>query len=59
MPSDASQNLDDSPFQDFVTALCKLTSKVVGMQSDGSTLMEWDDSLSPVRFLLAAHAVSK
>ncbi|KAG1824868.1 uncharacterized protein BJ212DRAFT_1566454 [Suillus subaureus] len=45
---DASKNLEDSAFQDFVTALCKLSSEMVGMQSDSSTLMESDDSLSPV-----------
>lgn len=45
---DASKNLEDSAFQYFVTALCKLSSEMVGMQSDGSTLMESDDSLSPV-----------
>ncbi|KAG2136619.1 uncharacterized protein EDB93DRAFT_1242351 [Suillus bovinus] len=44
---DASKNLEDSAFQDFVTALCKLSSEMVGMQSDGSTLMESDDFLSP------------
>ncbi|KAG1769044.1 hypothetical protein EV702DRAFT_707206 [Suillus placidus] len=45
---DASKNLEDSAFQDFVTALCKLSSEMVEMQSDGSTLMESDDFLSPV-----------
>ncbi|KAG2746054.1 hypothetical protein P692DRAFT_20876555 [Suillus brevipes Sb2] len=45
---DASKNLEDSAFQDFVTALCKLSSEMVGMQSDGSTLMDSDDFLSPV-----------
>jgi hypothetical protein len=45
---DASKNLEDSAFQDFVTALCKLSSEMVRMQSDGSTLMESDNSLSPV-----------
>lgn len=45
---DASKNLEDSAFQDFVTALCKLSSEMVGMQSDGSTLTESEDSLSPV-----------
>ncbi|KAG1726836.1 hypothetical protein EDB19DRAFT_1897612 [Suillus lakei] len=45
---DASKNLEDSAFQDFVTALCKLSSEMVGMQSDGNTLMESDDLLSPV-----------
>ncbi|KAG1868360.1 hypothetical protein DFJ58DRAFT_698074 [Suillus subalutaceus] len=45
---DASKNLEDSAFQDFVTALCKLSSEMVGMQSNGSKLMESDDSLSPV-----------
>ncbi|KAG1830966.1 hypothetical protein DFJ58DRAFT_918292 [Suillus subalutaceus] len=45
---DASKNLEDSAFQDFVAALCKLSSKMVGMQSGGNTLTESDDSLSPV-----------
>jgi hypothetical protein len=31
---DASKNLEDSAFQDFVNALCKLSSEMVGMQSD-------------------------
>jgi hypothetical protein len=45
---DASKNLEDSAFQDFVTALCKLSSEMVGMQSDGNMLMESDDFLSSV-----------
>ncbi|KAG0696480.1 hypothetical protein DFH29DRAFT_1025466 [Suillus ampliporus] len=46
---DASKNLEDSAFQDFVTALCKLSSEMVEMQSDsGSALLESDDLLSPV-----------
>ncbi|KAG2129622.1 hypothetical protein DEU56DRAFT_741289 [Suillus clintonianus] len=45
---DASKNLEDSAFRDFVTALCKLSSEMVGMQSDGNMLMESDDTLSPV-----------
>ncbi|KAG1875783.1 hypothetical protein F4604DRAFT_1903720 [Suillus subluteus] len=45
---DASKNLEDSAFQDFVAALCKLSSEMVGMQSGGNTLTESDDSLSPV-----------
>lgn len=31
---DASKNLEDPAFQDFVGALCKLSSEMVGMQSD-------------------------
>ncbi|KAI6043590.1 hypothetical protein EDC04DRAFT_668532 [Pisolithus marmoratus] len=31
---DASKNLEDSAFQDFVRALCRLSSEMVGMQSD-------------------------
>ncbi|KAG2035480.1 hypothetical protein BDR03DRAFT_1001030 [Suillus americanus] len=45
---DASKNLEDSAFQDFVTALCNLSSEMVGMQSDGNTLMGSDDSFSHV-----------
>jgi hypothetical protein len=44
---DASKNLEDSAFQDFVTALCKLSSEMVQMQSDGGSLLESEDSLSP------------
>ncbi|KAG1803198.1 uncharacterized protein BJ212DRAFT_1304669 [Suillus subaureus] len=45
---DASKTLEDSAFQDFVTALCKLSSEMVRMEPDGNTLMESDDPLSPV-----------
>lgn len=31
---DASKNLEDTAFQDFVNALCKLSSEMIGMQSD-------------------------
>ncbi|KAI5999270.1 hypothetical protein EDD15DRAFT_2508632 [Pisolithus albus] len=31
---EASKNLEDSAFQDFVRALCRLSSEMVGMQSD-------------------------
>ncbi|OJA16091.1 hypothetical protein AZE42_05645 [Rhizopogon vesiculosus] len=44
---DASKNLEDLAFQDFVTALCKLSSEMIEMQSNGGTLMESEDSLSP------------
>ncbi|OJA11361.1 hypothetical protein AZE42_11053 [Rhizopogon vesiculosus] len=44
---DACKNLEDPVFQDFVTALCKLSSEIVEMQSNGGTLMESEDSLSP------------
>ncbi|KAI0773083.1 hypothetical protein BD413DRAFT_603507 [Trametes elegans] len=31
---DASKNLDDDAFRDFVNALCKLSATMIGMQSD-------------------------
>ena len=31
---ETSKNLEDSAFQDFVNALCKLSSEMIGMQSD-------------------------
>ncbi|KAF7985483.1 hypothetical protein HWV62_5261 [Athelia sp. TMB] len=34
---DASKNLEDDAFRDFVNALCKLSAEMVGMQSDGSS----------------------
>ena len=38
---EASKNLEDSAFQDFVNALCKLSSEMIGMQSDATaTLVE-------------------
>ncbi|KAH6905130.1 hypothetical protein BKA70DRAFT_1293490 [Coprinopsis sp. MPI-PUGE-AT-0042] len=36
---DASKNLDDPSFKDFLEALCKLSSEMVGMQSEGGGLM--------------------
>ncbi|EPQ52984.1 hypothetical protein GLOTRDRAFT_139951 [Gloeophyllum trabeum ATCC 11539] len=42
---DASKNLDDLAFQDFVSALCKLSSEMVGMQTEVvSILTETEDS---------------
>jgi hypothetical protein len=35
---DASKNLEDSAFKDFVNALCKLSSEMVGMQTDSSAM---------------------
>ncbi|RDX44494.1 hypothetical protein OH76DRAFT_1540422 [Lentinus brumalis] len=40
---DASKNLEDSAFCDFVKALCKLSGAMIGMQSD--TLEGTDDSV--------------
>ncbi|KAH7886558.1 hypothetical protein F5I97DRAFT_1868110 [Phlebopus sp. FC_14] len=39
---EASKNLEDSAFQDFINALCKLSSEMVGMQSDKSELLAND-----------------
>lgn len=36
---DASKNLDDPSFKEFLDALCKLSSEMVGMQSEGGKLM--------------------
>lgn len=44
---DSSKSLEDSAFQDFVAALCKLSSEMVEMQSDGGAVLESEDSLSP------------
>ncbi|KAG9312399.1 guanine nucleotide exchange factor in Golgi transport N-terminal-domain-containing protein [Chiua virens] len=33
---EASKNLEDSAFQDFVNALCRLSSEMIGMQSDAA-----------------------
>ncbi|KAL6306601.1 hypothetical protein BKA93DRAFT_729312 [Sparassis latifolia] len=33
---DASKNLDDGAFRDFVNALCKLSAAMIGMQSEGN-----------------------
>ncbi|KAK7679003.1 hypothetical protein QCA50_017947 [Cerrena zonata] len=39
---DASKNLDDNAFHDFVTALCKLSAAMVGMQSERSDSLTVD-----------------
>ncbi|KZP24026.1 hypothetical protein FIBSPDRAFT_785328 [Athelia psychrophila] len=50
---DASKNLEDTAFRDFVNALCKLSSEMIGMQSDtghGLTIPDADsaeDLLNP------------
>jgi hypothetical protein len=36
---EASKNLEDSAFQDFVNALCKLSSEMIGMQSDATATL--------------------
>ncbi|KAI0656026.1 hypothetical protein C8Q70DRAFT_922126 [Cubamyces menziesii] len=42
---DASKNLDDSAFRDFVTALCKLSAAMIGMQSEaGDSLVAENES---------------
>jgi hypothetical protein len=63
---DASKNLEDSAFQDFVNALCKLSSEMVGMQSEvvpaillgdmgSSEELASPTSLSPVTAHRTAH----
>ncbi|PCH34907.1 hypothetical protein WOLCODRAFT_27538 [Wolfiporia cocos MD-104 SS10] len=43
---DASKNLDDDAFRQFVSALCSLSAAMVGMQTEGSeTLVGDSDSL--------------
>lgn len=41
---DASKNLEDSAFKDFVNALCRLSAEMVGMQSDGTVMVETENS---------------
>ncbi|KIK97811.1 hypothetical protein PAXRUDRAFT_824529 [Paxillus rubicundulus Ve08.2h10] len=41
---ETSKNLEDSAFQDFVNALCKLSSEMIGMQSDASEIMVESES---------------
>lgn len=46
---DASKNLEDSAFKDFVNALCKLSSEMVGMQSDsGKVVLSADETAEEV-----------
>ena len=44
---DASKNLEDAAFQDFVDALCKLSSEMVGMQSDAGLGSLSEETESP------------
>lgn len=59
---DASKNLEDSAFQDFVGALCKLSSEMIRMQSDVGIAVAGDlgstDELavSPTSFLSPSTA---
>ncbi|KAI0824392.1 hypothetical protein BC628DRAFT_1379334 [Trametes gibbosa] len=41
---DASKNLDDDAFCDFVKALCKLSAEMIGMQSEGADLVTGNES---------------
>ncbi|KAI0933226.1 hypothetical protein AcV7_004756 [Taiwanofungus camphoratus] len=41
---DASRNLDDGAFRCFVSALCKLSAAMIGMQSEGDLLMTGSES---------------
>lgn len=48
---EASKNLEDSAFQDFVNALCKLSAEMIGMQSDATETLgegESTDELASV-----------
>ncbi|KIY49646.1 hypothetical protein FISHEDRAFT_40768 [Fistulina hepatica ATCC 64428] len=38
---DASKNLEDLAFHDFVAALCRLSAEMVSMQGEGDTLLEF------------------
>ncbi|KAF9230052.1 hypothetical protein BU15DRAFT_69524, partial [Melanogaster broomeanus] len=65
---EASKDLEDPAFQDFVNALCKLSSEMVGMQSEWDTLGESESvdepssstvaTLSPRNELLHRRRVS-
>ena len=41
---DSSKNMEDTAFHDFVSALCKLSSEMVGMQSESHLIVEGDSS---------------
>lgn len=41
---DSSKNMEDMAFHDFVSALCKLSLEMVGMQSESLVLAEGDSS---------------
>ncbi|KAF8666808.1 C-terminal region of Mon2 protein [Rhizoctonia solani] len=43
---DASKNLEDSAFGDFIRALCKLSAAMVGMQSESIQIENTDDPKS-------------
>ncbi|TFK51181.1 hypothetical protein OE88DRAFT_1807990 [Heliocybe sulcata] len=58
---DASKNLDDTAFQEFVSSLCKLSSEMVGMQTEATSIVveTAEDTpqniLSPNTLFDAAH----
>lgn len=61
---DASKNMDDGAFRDFVGALCKLSAAMVGMQSDEgealSTIAESAEDLVPSpTLMLPAEPVNR
>lgn len=43
-----SKNLEDQAFTDFVNALCRPSSEMVGMQTDGSGMLAKSDSAEEV-----------
>jgi hypothetical protein len=45
---DASKNLEDPAFKDFVHALCRLSAEMVGMQLDGGAMMVESESVEDV-----------
>ena len=56
---DASKNLEDEAFCDFVKALCKLSAAMIGMQSDTLSVVDEsaeDLALSPSSSTLSASA---
>ncbi|KAF8129901.1 hypothetical protein EV363DRAFT_1399707 [Boletus edulis] len=56
---EASKNLEDSAFQDFVNALCKLSSEMIGMQSHRKSLLPFlPTTLSPRNDLFHRRRVS-
>ncbi|KII84914.1 hypothetical protein PLICRDRAFT_179240 [Plicaturopsis crispa FD-325 SS-3] len=41
---DASKNMEDSAFKDFINALCRLSGEMVGMQLDGTLIVDSDSA---------------
>lgn len=55
---EASKNLEDSAFQDFVNALCKLSSEMIGMQSDATETLGEGESTDELAASVSSATLS-